>query len=98
MAVETVAAGASGHAAEQKLHQLKVFFVFRVTSEDKMRAGAVSRGHREVRRALTERTRLTIKESRVGVEPVGECGWESWIEERSFRQDDFKEIVEAFIE
>src|SRR5580704_16663462 len=98
MTIETVAAWSPGHAAEQKLHQLEVFFVLCVTGENKMRAGAVSGGHGEMRGALTERTGLTIKKPRVGVEPVGERGRKSWIEQRSFREDDFKEIVEAFVE
>ncbi len=63
-----------------------------------MRAGAVARRHRQMRRALAERAGLTVEEPRVGVEAVGERGGKARIEQRALGQHDLEQIVEAFVE
>ena len=63
-----------------------------------MRTGAVSCGHRKVRRTLAERSGLAVKKSSVRVEPVRKCRREARIEQRAFRKDHFEEIVETFVE
>jgi hypothetical protein len=63
-----------------------------------MRTGAISGRHGEMRSLLTQRARLTVKETRVRVKPVAKWCGETRIEQRSFWQNHFEQVVKALIE
>ena len=67
----------AGQPAEQQLDELEVAVVVVGAREHEVRARAVARGHRQVRRALAHRAAHAVEEADVDVEPVRHRGREA---------------------